>query len=187
MAAETPYAQLVGVVQIYIAPYGTAEPGVATDPTGSWVLLGCTEGDQSIEATGPITYFYDNCHQGPTKAVRPQEDLKVKFRLIDMTLENLARIQKSVAAVVTGATSKKLPNKRGFSLTEYALVFRGAADSPYGVYPAQTYIPRGIFEGEATRVRSKTARDAVDVVFGVLEDDTQTDGDEMGWSTAQTS
>ena len=188
MATGTPYAQLVGPFTIYIAAYGATEPSVSSTPdTATWVELGCTEGDQTIENTGPITYFYDNCHQGPVKAVRPQEDLKIMFRLIDMTLENLGRLRQSVSAVTSSGTTKKLPNKNGFTLTEYALLIKGAADSPYGNFPGQNFIPRGVFEGEGSRVRSKTARDAVDVVFVALEDDAQTAGDELGWSSVQTS
>jgi hypothetical protein len=187
MAATTPYAQLVGTVNIYIAPYGTAEPAVGSTPSGSWAELGCTEEDQTIEETGEITYFYDNCHSGPVKATRGQEDIKVMFRLVDMTLENLARIKASVSAVTTSGTLKRLALKRGATLTEYALLFKGAADSPYGNFPGQTYIPRGIFEGEGERVRGKTTRDAVDVVFTALEDDAQTVGNELGWSTVATS
>jgi hypothetical protein len=187
MAANTPYAQLVGTVTIYIAAASTAEPAVGTTPGASWVELGCTEEDQTVEETGPITYFYDNCHQGPVKGVRPQEDVKVMFRVVDMTLENLARIKATVSAVTTGAGIKQLNVKKGFALNEYALLFKGAADSPYGAYPGQTYIPRGVFEGEGSRVRSKTARDAVDVVYVALEDDTQTSGKELGWSSVATS
>jgi hypothetical protein len=187
MAASTPFARLVGTVTVYIAAASTAEPAVGSTPGAAWTELGCTEGDQSIEMTGPITYFYDNCHQGPVKGVRPQEDAKVMFRLVDMTLENLARIRQAVSDVTTATGVKRLPVKAGFDLTEYALLFKGDADSPYGNYPGQTYLPRGVFEGEGTRVRSKTAADGVDVVYTVLEDDTQTNGNEMGWSTVATS
>lgn len=188
MAETTPFAQLVGALTIYLAVYGTAEPDVTTTPGSSWVQLGCTEGDQTFESTGPLTVFYDNCHQGPVKAVRPQEDVTLGFRLVDLTLENLARIVRSVGAVATPtANTKKLTIKKGFAPTEYALLFRGTAESPYGNYPGQHYVPRGVFEGEFTRTRSTTARDAVDVLFRALEDDLQSDMDRLGWTTVQIS
>ena len=190
MAAVTPYDQLVGTLTYYLAPVGTAEPAANTTPGGSWVELGCTEGDQVIAAEeSDLTKFYDNCHQGPVKAVRAQEDPQARGRLVGLTLENKARLISSAAAVTASGSSpaiKRLPLEKGFTLTEYALLIKGAADSPYGNYPAQYYYPRGVFDGKFVRTRSKTARDAIDFVFHVLADDTQTAGNAFGWITAQT-
>lgn len=190
MAAVTPFDQLVGTLTFYLAPASTAEPAVNTTPGGSWVELGCTEGDQVIAAEeGDLTKFYDNCHQGPVKAVRAQEDPQVRGRIVSLTLENIARLISDAANVTASGSSpaiKRLPVKKGFILTEYALLVKGGADSPYGNYPAQHYYPRGVFEGKFVRTRSKTARDGIDFIFHILEDDTQTAGNELGWQTVQT-
>jgi hypothetical protein len=191
MAATTPYDQLVGTLTFYMAAASTAEPAVNTTPGASWIELGCTEGDQVIAAEeGDLTKFYDNCHQGPVKAVRPQEDPQVRGRIVSLTLENIARLIGDVADVTSSAgppAIKRLAVKKGFTLTEYALLVKGTADSPYGNFAAQHYYPRGVFEGKFVRTRGKTARDMIDFIFHVLEDDTQTDGNELGWMTAQTS
>lgn len=186
MAASTPYAQLVGTLTLYLAPYGTAEPDVASTPSGSWNAFGCTEGDQTITGASPLTYFYDNCHQGPVKATRPQEDITMGLRLVDLTLENIAKVMRSagVGAVIATATTKKLALRKGPTPAEWAMVLRGVAESPYGNFPGQYYIPRGVFEGDFARVRSKTARDAIDCMFHVLEDDAQLEDDRLGWQTA---
>lgn len=188
MAASTPYDQLVGTVKIYLATYGTAEPDVATTPGASWAELGCTEGDQVYDEAGALTKFYDNCHMGPVKTVLGQQDPTVTFNLVGLSLENVARVIRTVGAVATpSGTTKKLALKRTAAQTEYALLFKGDADSPYGNYPGQIYIPRGVFEGVLNMTRSKTGRPAVAVTFHALEDDAQSEMDRLGWMTVQTS
>lgn len=190
MAVHTPYAQLVGTNLVYLAPYGTAEPTVNTTPGSPWVELGATDGDQTIVKEAPLEYYYDNKHQGPVTSHRPQEDLFFRATLVALTLEDLARLISSVGNVTSASgppATKTLPFKAGEDATEYAVLVKGVADSPYGNYPGQHYFPRGVFEGEFERVRSKTDRDAVEFEYHVLEDDLQTAGKEMGWSTVQTS
>jgi hypothetical protein len=60
MAAMAPYSQLTGVLKVYIAPYGEPEPNINATPGANWTELGPTDGEQSIEVTGPLTYFTDN-------------------------------------------------------------------------------------------------------------------------------
>lgn len=188
MAANTPFDQLVGTVSIFIAAYGVAEPAVDTTPGAGWVELGCTEGEQSYTEEGELTKFYDNCHQGAVKTTLGQQDPLVSFNLVGLSLENVARTLRSVSAVTNpSATTRRLGLKRPAAQTEYALLFKGAADSPYGNFPGQIYLPRGVFEGKLTLVRSKTGRPAVACVFHVLEDDAQAELDRLGWMTVQTS
>lgn len=189
MASMQPYAQLTGTVKCYLAAYGESEPDISSAPGGNWVEVGPTEDVQEIEEAGDLTKFYDNDHQGAVKATRAQEDIMLRFTLVGITLEHVARIKKAVASVTSttmgGQNVKRLNLKKGATPTEYALVFRGDADSPYGVLPGQTYIPRGLFEGNGTRTRAKDGRPAVESVFHVLEDDSQSDDARMGWSTVR--
>lgn len=192
MASTKPYDQLVGTLTFYLAPVGTAEPAVDTTPASPWVELGCTEGDQVISEEGDLTAFYDNCHQGPVKFVRPQEDPVIKGRLVSLTLANVARLVSSTgtSAIVADAgppSVQRLALKKGFFPSEYALLLKGAKDSPVGDYPAQHYLPRGVFTGKFVRTRSKTARDFIDFEYKVAEDDTQSDANRLGWVTVQVS
>lgn len=189
MAGSAPYDQLVGTLSFYLAPVGTAEPTINATPSGAWIPIGTTDGEQVISQEGDLTKFYDNDHQGPVKAVRPQEDPVIKGRLVGLTLENLARLISNVANVVSSGSSpaiRRLPLRQGFLPTEYALLVKGSADSPYGIYPGQHYLPRGVFAGKYVRTRSKTARDFVDFEFHVLEDDSQSEENRLGWLTVQT-
>jgi hypothetical protein len=189
MASMAPYSQLTGVLKVYLAAYGETEPNVNATPGANWIEVGPTDGEQSIEETGPLTYFYDNNHISAVKATRPQEDHMYHFTLVGLTLEQVARIKAAAASVVSttmnGATVKRLPTKRGYTPTTYALLFKGDADSPYGVLPGQRYVPYGVFEGEATYTRAKDGRPGIETTFHALEDDAQAAGSELGWDTVQ--
>jgi hypothetical protein len=189
MAGSLPYSQVVGPCTFYIAPVGTAEPAVNATPSGAWVELGATDGEQSIELQGEMTFFRDNDHQGEVKAVRPEEAVLVTFTLVNSTHEMLARVLSTVANVTADAgppAVSRLPFRRGFLPTEYALLMKGEADSPYGNYPGQNYFPRGVIDSSPTLTRARDARQEVECTYHVLEDDTQTAGNTMGWSTVQT-
>jgi len=190
--AMTPYAQLVGPVDVYVAPYGTAEPAIDAAVPSTWYKLGPTTGDQTIEHSGDLEVFRDNDHQGPVKVTRPEEDLMVTFTVVDMTYEKYARIINDVGKIATStsgsANVKRLPFKRGATPTNYALLMRGSADSPYGLYPGQNYIPRCVQSGNPAPARGKATRAELECEFMTLEDDAQaSDDDKMGWGTVQIS
>lgn len=190
MAFIAPYAQLTGTVKVYLAPYGEAEPALNTTPGGNWVEFGATTGEQSIEHQGDITMFYDNDHQGPVTATRPEENVIVGFTLANMTLEHYARALHSVSNLTDSASpvnNRKMPLKRGAVPTQYAILMRGQADSPYGLYPAHTYIPRVMSTASPTVTRAKDGRAELECQFTALEDDAQAEADRLGWSRAQTS
>lgn len=190
MAASLPYAQLVGPVKFYIAAASTAEPAVNATPGGSWTLLGASEGEQTFSKDAPNTYYYDNDHQGPVKAVTPQEDPMWEFILCELTHAHFARIVNSTSKITTAAgppAVSRVPFKSGYIPGEYALLAKGEADSPFGNFPAQNYIPRGVFEKTLEIVRGKEPRASMACQFKALEDDTQSEDNKLGWTTAQTS
>jgi hypothetical protein len=180
----------VGPVKIYVAAASTAEPDVNATPGGSWTELGATDGEQNINKDADMLTFSDNDHQGPVKGVTPEENLTVEFTLVNMTHAHFARIVSSVANITTAVgppAVSRVPLKSGYNPTEYAILLKGLADSPFGNFAAQTYIPRGAFEKTFEIVRGKENRAELDCVFHVFEDDTQTELNKMGWTTAQTS
>ncbi len=190
MAVNTPYAQLTGVHTYYVAVAGTAKPNIDATPGVAWTELGCTDGDQVYDGEGDLTLFYDNCHQGPVKTVRGQEDYIEHATLVDLTLEKLAFALGQAAGVIATTTSgaedvKRLPHRKGPNPTEYALLVKASTDSPYGAFPAQRYYSRGVFEGTFARTRGKTARDAVEFMYRALEDDTAASGMSLGYTEAQ--
>ncbi len=192
MATVTPFEQLTGALKVYVASAGETIPDVADTPSGNWVLLGSTDGDQKIKHGGKTQTFRDNDHQGPVKMVRHEEEITLKFKLVDLTLENYARVLSDAANVevttdTNGTNIKRLPLKRGATISEYSLLFRGDALSPYGVFPGMYVIPRCVLTSEPEPTYGKNQRAALDVEVDVLEDDTQDLGEEMGWFVVQIS
>lgn len=192
MAASTPYARIVGPCKFYLAAASTAEPAVNATPGADWTEIGPTDGEQSVAKDSPNEYLYDNDHQGPVKGVTPQEDVMVKGILVGMTQAHFARIIHTAANLTTAAgppAVSRIPFKSGYIPGEYALLMKGEADSPFGNFPGQNYFPRGVFERTFEIKRGKGAGSAASLAFEfrVLEDDTQTENNKMGWSTAQTS
>lgn len=189
MAEMHPFNQLVGRQLVYIAPYGETEPNINVEPGGNWTRLGPTDGDQVAENAGDLTLHYDDDHQGPVKSHLPQEDMVLRFRLVNMKLEQFARVTSNVSRIISTTMNsvnvKRLPLKRGKTPTEYALLFKGEADSPEGNLPGQYYVPRCVLHKPFTRTRNRTARDFVDCVATVHEDDAQAIDNAMGWLTVQ--
>jgi len=189
MACMEPFAQITGTAKIYIAPKGEAPPAInAGAPGGNWVYLGETDGDQTIEYAGELTYFRTNERTGPVKAVLPEEDVIVGFTLVETTLENHAYVRNAISNVTTSGSpdQKRLANKRGSCPASYALLIWGEVDSPYGLYPAFNYLPYCVSSSELTITRAKDGRAALEAMFYALEDSSQAAGDELGWGVAQT-
>lgn len=169
MADTTPYGQLTGVWKFWVAAASTAIPNLDASPGGSWAELGKTEGDQNFNWKGALVGFSDNETTGMRKHVRPEEGMEIGAMLVELTLEAMARAMSMAVSAVSSTTSgaltvKKLPLKRGYNTTRYALLARGGAIvasntmSPYGAWPAQLWIPQGVFDGEPSVAYSKGGR-----------------------------
>lgn len=198
MASQTPFARLTGTWRIYLAPAQEAKPNLDASPAGNWVELGETDGDQVLKFAGGLEAMSDNKHTGPVKHVRPEEGLEFTFSLVSLTQENLAKINSMATSDITTTTSgalavKRLPLKRGFVPTRYALLARGGATpstnamSPYGAWPAQLWIPQGVFDGEPELAFSKGGSPAPEATFVAQMDDTQSAGNEFGFLEVQSS
>lgn len=191
MSTNTPYGRLVGVLTLYTAAALTSEPVIDVATPSGWTELGPTDGDQQINHIGALTYFTDNDGIGRVKAVRPEDNVEIVLNLVNLTLENLARILHSTSNVATGtsgsADTKTIPLRRSFEPTEYAFLLKGLVDSPYGAFPAHYYIPRAVIDGEPSLVRSKSGSPMVEMRIAALDDTAQSAGNEQGWLRAQIS
>ncbi len=190
MASSQPFEQLTGTLQVYVAPVGEAIPAVNATPAGNWYLLGPTDGEQSVQHSGPLTYFRDNDHQGPVKAVRPEEDVIIRFTQVGLALEDYARVLDDVANIVTAGgppATKTMPLKRGQIPNEYAMLFKGLTASPYGAFPGMYVLPRCVFDAEPQPTFAKDGRPGLECEVYAIEDDNQTDINRLGWLVVQTS
>lgn len=190
MAGSEPFDQLIGTLDVYLAPVGEAVPAVNTTPAGNWVRLGATDGGQTIMHNGSLEKFSDDDHTGNVKAVRPEEEVVVGFTLVGLTLENYAAVINKASLIATASTPsrKTMPLKKGYIPQEYAMLLKGDALSPYGILPGQYVIPRGVFDGEPEAAFTKDERAGLEIEFAALEDDDQVDENmRQGWLVVQTS
>ena len=198
MATQTPYAKLTGVWQFWTAAAQTTMTALDASPSGSWTALGATDGDQAFQYMGALTALADNHATGPMKHVRPEEGFQVTFTLVNLTLESRATVLGMASATVAGGTSgglttKEIPLRRGFIPTRFALLARGGVltstndMSPYGVWPAQIYIPQGVFGGEPQETYSKGGSPGLAAMFMAEYDTTQSAGYEFGQLIAQSA
>lgn len=175
-----PYELLVGVGDLFIAPAGTAMPALGTEPSGSWVALGQTDGGVKVVKTQTIETFTSDQRTGKVKAVRTAEGLTVETNLQEATLENLANvINGTVTDTAPGALTigkRTLKLHKGAEVEEFALLFRG--DSPYGDYPGQYYVPRGFMDDDEEIEYTKDGKTLIPMKFEALEYDAAATEDE---------
>ena len=186
----TPFDQVVGSWLVYIAAATEAAPDVDDAPVGNWVLLGPTDGGQTLDFEGDLEFFMDDESQGPRKSVRPEENVKLTLAVVGLTLDNFAKMLSLAANVATAAgppAIKTLPLVRGYDPTVYSILLRGEAHSPYGSLPAQYWIPMMVADGSPSIVMGKTERQACENTFTAIWDAAQASGDEFGYLEAQTA
>lgn len=199
MATYTPYGRLVGTWKFYVATASTAIPNLDASPSASWTQLGNTDGDQSLSWSGGLTTMRDNHSIGRIKHIRPESDFMVTASISNLSLEDLARVLgMSTADVATGTSGalayKKLGLIADFNPQRYALLARGGVletsnvMSTYGAWPAQLWIPRGVFDAEPTMTFSRTGTGPVLQFNFIAEiDSTQSAGEQYGYLMMQSS
>lgn len=187
MTITSTYQVLVGAGKIYIAPYGTTFPLVTAAPAAAWLDAGETDGGIEVDWTQKIDLHTTDQRTGNVKATRGAESMSVTVKLVQGTLENLARALGTSATDIPPATgvpgTHEMSFHRGFSVTEWALLFRG--NSPYGDFPAQYQVPRGVMSGSPKLQYTKDKKTVYEVKFEVLEDLAATAGQEYGKLVAQ--
>jgi len=186
--ANQPYAILVGVGTLYLAPVGTAMPALTAAPSGAWVSLGETDGGVKVTKTRNREKFSSDQRTGTVKAVQTEEGLTVEVNAHENTLENLANAIGGTVAVTaagSGTIGKKLLKLHGgATVGEFALVFRG--NSPYGNWPGQFCLPRGYMDDDVESEFVKDGKTLIPIKFEALEDlNAATEDDRFGYAEYQ--
>ena len=182
---------LVGVGLLYIAPKGTDFPAVDDTPgdfAAAWHCLGETQDGVTVTGSESIEHIFVDQRTGPVKAVRTEEGMTVETNLALASVENLEHIFGNEAAE-QAATSEvigkiELPLHKGFTVTEYALLFRGtfspADEDDGGPYNAQFELPRTHLSGDTAMAFQKGDNVQLPFTAEVLEDLDADPGDEFG-------
>lgn len=182
--ANQPYAILVGVGTLYVAPVGSTPPALTATPSSPWVSLGETEDGVTLSKTRNREAFTSDQRTGKVKVVQTEEGITVETSLHESTLENLAYAiggTVTVTAPGSGTIGKKtLKLHSGATVPELAFLFRG--NSPYGNWPGQFVLPRGYMDDDVEMEFKKDEKTLIPVKFEALEDlNAATEDDRFGY------
>lgn len=184
---------ITGVGLLYLAEVGTAFPDVDDTPdAGDWYCLGETLDGVKVTQERRNEMFGTDQRTGKVKAVATEEGVTIETKVAQGTLENLAKIKgNTVTDTAPGAGSigtREVNLHVGATVTEYALLFRGTGQSPYGDYNAQYQVPRGFIEGQVEAEYKKDGQSTYTLTFRALEDlDAATEDEAFGQLITQDS
>jgi len=194
--AVTPFEVIAAPATIYVAATGTAFPAIDAAPGGSWTQLG-TSGDENYGEEGVTAAHEQTIQQwrglgntGPKKVFRTEENLRISFVLVDLTLEQFAKLLNDVTVTDTAAGAgtaghRSIPLRQGPDVTRYALLARGP--SPYGNGWNMQWEIRICYQGgNPTPVFRKGQPAGLQCEFIAIEDpDAASDGERFGVLRAQ--
>jgi hypothetical protein len=135
-----PLELISGPFDVYVAPVGEAFPDVDTTPAGNWFKLGTNgaknydEGGVKVKHGQKLSKVFTLGSTGPRKVLREQETMVVSFTLLDLSPEQYAKVLNdaavsSVAAAAGTPGYKKTALRRGSSVSEFAVLVKGAVSS----------------------------------------------------------
>ncbi len=142
MINTVPYEIIAAPFTLWVAPVGEAFPTLDVAPAGNWSKVG-TSGDLNYDKSGVTVAHAQSFNKfrglgdtGVRKVFRSEEDLTVKLKLFDLTLEQYrhALNMNPVTDTAPGSGTagyRKLGLSRGTQVVQRALLIRGGI-SPYG-------------------------------------------------------
>lgn len=174
---SAPYEVIVAPLTVWVAPVGTAFPVTNANPPGTWFKLG-TNGTKNYDEKGVTVTHHETVNTftpagstAPRKAFRVSEALTIEFELVDLTIEQYAKVLNDATVNVTVGppATKDINLLQGLNVTTFALLARG--NSPINdSLPSQYQVPVVFESAEPSVVYSKGAPAALDVQFTALED-----------------
>lgn len=173
---------VISAAKIYLAVITTAYPEIQATPAGAWVLLG-TGGDVNLGEDG-ITVSHEQTlnpkrtlgSTGPVKVTRSEESLLISGVLVDLALEEYAKVLNNVSVTDTAADAdtggfRDITLRQGPTVATMALMIRGIGASPYGAaYNLQYEIPVVYQSGNPAPVFTKGESADLAFEFTALED-----------------
>lgn len=183
---------------VWLAPVTTTFPDVDETPAGDWDLLG-TSGDLNYSEAGVIvehdqtlTQFRAAGSTGPRKAFRTEESLLVRLTLVDMNIDQYAKILNDASVTTTAAGagtpgSKSIPLMAGASVAVFALICRGQSPAmDAGI--AQYNVPIVYNAGQPKPAYVKGVPVGLECIFTALVDaSAATERERFGTYKAQTA
>jgi len=181
MPNTLPYEVIAAApIALYTADADTAKPSLDIDPPIAWTKLGLSgdlnyDDGAGVEISSPqnINPWRALGDSGSRKVFRQDEDLKVKVKVVDLTLETLsvALNGNAVTTVAPGVGTvgyKWIGYSRGLSVNTKAVLIRLLV-SPYGAdWIGQYYFPRCAQSGSPTHLYKKTEPVGLELEFMAL-------------------
>jgi hypothetical protein len=174
-----PYEIVAAPLTVWVAPVGTAFPVISVAPGGSWFKLG-TSGTKNYDARGvtvthgeSIGSFTPAGGTAKRKVFRTEEQFLIDFDLVDLTIEQYAKIMNdaTVTTTVGPPAIKDINLLQGLTVATFALIARGV--SPVNdALPSQYQVPIVYENGQTKPVYAKGAATALAVQYEALEDAT---------------
>ena len=174
----TPYEVVAGPLTVYVAPVGTAFPAVNAAPGGSWFELG-TNGTKNYDEKGVTVSHQQTLNPwraaggtGVRKVFRSAEDLLIEFELVDLTVEQYAKILNDATVTTTAGppATKSFNLQQGLTVKSFALLARGSSSAYGDTLPAQYQVPACYQAGNPQPIYAKGAPAVLALSFGALED-----------------
>jgi len=182
---SAPYEVIAAPFTLWVATVGTVFPLIGVAPVVAWIKVG-TSGDLNYDRGEGVTVEHrqstspwrSSGDTGTRKNFRTEEDLIVRLKLVDITLEQyaLALNHNTVTDTAPGVGSigtRKIGLSRGASIVTKALLIRGDV-SPYGdLFGMQFEIPLAQQVGSAQIALAKPGEPAgLSLEFMALVDTT---------------
>ena len=191
MANSAPFEVIAAPVTLWFANVGTAFPALDATPGAGWTKVG-SSGSQNYDRGEGVTIEHRQTtvpwrsvgDTGTRKSFRTEEDLIIRLKLVDVTLEQyaIALNNNTVTDTPPGAGTigtRKIGLSRGTSITTKALLIRSEA-SPYGAdFVSQYEVPMAQQVGSPTVAQGKPGEPSgLNLEFMALVDTSAASADE---------
>jgi hypothetical protein len=182
----SPFEVIAGPATVYLAPVGEAFPDIDEAPAGNWASLGDTEGGVQVTRPQPNTALRTDQHLAPVKFIRTEIDLQITFSIVELTLENLAKVLNGVAVTTNAGppSRRSMPIAADQDMQQYAMLIR--FDSPYFNGDAQWQIPRVVMTADPDMTYGREDKTVCTTEWmGVADPNAATHADWFGSIVAQ--
>jgi hypothetical protein len=191
----SPYEIIVSPYEVWLAPVGEAFPDVDETPAGNWAKLGtngnCNYSDDGVQVTHEQEFseIFTLCSNAPAKISRSSEAVTVGLTLLDVSIEQYAKILNFQTLTDTPAAAgvpgtREIWLEQGVTVQTRALLCRGI--SPYGDNLTMQYQVPVVYQAEnPAPIYHKEDPAGLLCLFRVLADTSASEGERFGKLIAQ--
>lgn len=175
---SAPFEVVSGPLTVWVAPVATAFPLVNANPSGTWFKLG-TNGPDNFDENGVVATHNQTLNPWRSaastlarKVFRSAEEILFDFTLVDLTVEQYAKIMNDATVNVTAGppATKDFNLMLGPSVTTFAFLARGTSSAYGDTLPAQYQVPIVYQAASPKPSYKKDVPAGLDIQFAALKD-----------------